>query len=207
MRWPSLSRSPGSRCSPQLRCARPVPLPLRGPPCAAVARCLCRRSDAHAAFCSRIPPARAAYAGALWPHCAVRCSLVLPAARASPCALLRGFRCSGRVGGVGRSFVAAARPFSPRRRLRLLPPFSPSGAGAPPVRNFIRGDKGFALGPASRSLRAVPAPCFAACSVGGSAVLRGLRPLPRRVRARCAARPRRLVASLRSLPLPLRGRR
>ena len=138
MRWPSLLRLAGALCSTMLRRARPVPLPLRGPPCAAVARCLCRRSDACAALCSWSP------SGARGPYCSRRVGRPAPpvfcallAARASPCALLCGLRRFGRVGGVGRSFVAVRFPSLPHAP-RALPPLSPScsSCGRTPMRTI-----------------------------------------------------------------------
>lgn len=146
---------------------------------------------APAALCGALPGLRSrAAAFVSWRRRALR-----PAPRSA-----RG-RCFGRVGGVLRSVGAAARPLPPARR-GAPPPFPRRALAGALCGILTRGAGGSLWAPAcGASLRAVPAPCLAACSVGGSAVLRGLRPLPRRVRARCAARPRRLVAALRALPL------
>ena len=135
----------------------------------------------------------------------MRCSRVLLAARAlGSCALLAGARGPCRVG-------AGWRPFA-----RRLAPFPPSGAqeGAFPLfprralkgalcGRFNWGDKGFAQGPRAQgraSLRAGPAPCHAARSVGVSASgCAASGPCWRPVRPRCAVRPGRLVCAARIL--------
>ena len=194
-------------------------------PGAAPARCLrcvarlCRLSVAVVAFCAsrlrsrRLRPCRAA-AGAERARSASPPRLlplatfcVLLAARASPCALLPGCRCFGRVGGVCGSSPRRLAPFPPGVAYRLLPPLPPSGAAAPLMRYFIRGGWGFALGPAgavvARTARALPRRFLCGRL---RAAARGCRPLA----APCARPLRRAPPSIggvaaRRVLLPLRG--
>lgn len=146
--------------------------------------------------------------GLRWRALAALAAALLPAlsaARASPCASLGGLRGLG-APSVSSVLLRGGSPlFPPAARMARLPPFSPSGACAPLVRYFIRGDKGFALCPRACGARrcglcprlASPLALVCASACGCAAC----RPLPRRVRARFAARPRRLVAGCALVPV------
>lgn len=154
------------------------------------------------------------YAGARLPHWPLRClaSCWRRALRPAPCS----------VGGAAPVASAVSRALSARRlaplpppRPRGAPPFPPSGlprrgaGAAPPSGRFKRGQGGALSGPASlrsQSLRAVRAPCLAACSAASPLRCAASGPC----RAVCApASPRAPVGWWRRYapwPLPLRGR-
>lgn len=157
----------------------------------------------------RVARGRAAYAGARWPPRPPRCSPVLAAARAAPCALLGGLRGCGCAVGLVRPAARRLAPFPPGGAHGAPAPLFPVGRCAPLVRYFIRGDKGFALCPCALGAGRcglcprLASPLALVCASG----LRPARPVGP-CRAVCApASPRAPVGWWRAAPLSLSASR